>query len=67
MEGIVLGVTALAMALADGRPQDELAVMATAFTQLGDTLATIAAIRDRDSNAALAAKDEDPSPGAKSG
>ncbi|MCL2030958.1 MAG: hypothetical protein FWG93_05380 [Oscillospiraceae bacterium] len=49
MDGAVLGVSALALALAEGRTQDEVILLGAMFTQLGDTLATIAALRDRNS------------------
>lgn len=38
-----IAVSALAAALAEGKTLVELGIMATIFTQLGDTLATIAA------------------------
>ena len=45
MEGAVLGVTALAMALADGMSDDNVGVLGALFTQLGDTLTSISVIR----------------------
>ena len=42
---ITFGITALANAVADPLRDDELALAAAFFTQLGDTLATIAAQR----------------------
>lgn len=39
---LAAGVTALAAAMAEGRSGDELSLLAAVFTQLGDTLATIA-------------------------
>lgn len=39
-------ISALAAAIADGRSSEELAVLAAVFTQLGDTLTTIASVRD---------------------
>ena len=37
-------ISTLACTIANGKSQEELAVLATFFTQLGDTLATIAVI-----------------------
>ena len=42
---LVLSITALAVALADGKTPDDLALMGAAFTQLGDTLTTISTQR----------------------
>lgn len=42
---LTVSVTAPANALAEGRSQEELSLLAAALTQLGDTLATIAAQR----------------------
>ena len=43
---LTMGVTALANAIARGIPDDEaLSLLSAVFTQLGDTLATIAARR----------------------
>lgn len=39
---LIAAITAIAAALADGRDSDEIAVLGTVFTQLGDTLSTIA-------------------------
>ena len=39
----VTAVTAFALAIAEGRSQEELALLAAVFSQLGDTLNTIAA------------------------
>ena len=39
----VTAVTALALAIAEGRSQEELALLSAVFSQLGDTLNTIAA------------------------
>ena len=39
----IAAITALAAAIAEGRRADEIALIGVAFTQLGDTLATIAA------------------------
>lgn len=39
---LAAGITALAAAIAEGRSGEELSLLAAAFTQLGDTLATIA-------------------------
>lgn len=41
-----VAVTALANAIAEGLPQKELILIAATFTQLGDTLAVIAAQRE---------------------
>ena len=43
---ITVAVTALANAIALDLNNDELAVLASIFVQLGDTLATIAAVRE---------------------
>lgn len=43
---LAAAVTALAAALAEGKSDDELSLLAAVFTQLGDTLATIAVQRD---------------------
>jgi hypothetical protein len=43
---IVLSVTAAAIALSSGLDRDEIALMSAVFTQLGDTLATLAAAED---------------------
>jgi hypothetical protein len=37
-------ITTLACSIAKGKTQDEINVLATAFSQLGDTLATILAV-----------------------
>ena len=42
---LTVSVTALANALAAGRSEEELSLLATVLTQLGDTLATIAVQR----------------------
>ena len=42
---IVLAVTVAAIALAEGRSNDEVALLGAVFTQLGDTLTTIAVRR----------------------
>ena len=42
----VTAVTALALAIAEGRSQEELALLAAVFSQLGETLNTIAAHND---------------------
>ena len=42
---IVILVGALAAALAEGRTDDEIALLGAVLTQLGDSLATIAAAR----------------------
>jgi hypothetical protein len=39
----IAAITALAAAIAEGRRADEISLIGVAFTQLGDTLATIAA------------------------
>ena len=44
--GLNLTVSTLACALAEGKSQQELALLSAAFTQLGDALATIAAGND---------------------
>lgn len=43
---VTLSVTAVAEALAKNLSDEELDVIAAVFTQLGDTLATIAALRE---------------------
>jgi hypothetical protein len=40
---LIATITALAAAIAEGRDADEISVIAASLTQLGDTLATIAA------------------------
>ena len=40
---LIAAITAAAAALAEGRSADEITILGTIFTQLGDTLATIAA------------------------
>ena len=40
---LIRSITALAATLAEGRDADEIALLASIFAQLGDTLATIAA------------------------
>lgn len=40
---LIAGITAIAAAIAEGRDSEEIALIGTALTQLGDTLATIAA------------------------
>ena len=46
-QALVAAVSATALALAEGRSDDELTVMAAVLSQLGDTLATISASRTR--------------------
>ena len=46
-QSLVASVTALAAIIEEGRSDDELALLAAVFTQLGDTLATLAAARQR--------------------
>ena len=43
---IVSSITALAVALSEGRTSDELNALGNSFLQLGDTLVNIAAQRD---------------------
>lgn len=45
-EGLAASVTAAAAAIAKGKSSDELNLLGAVFTQLGDTLATIATARD---------------------
>ena len=45
-EGLVAAITAAAVAIADDRSQEQISLLGAVFTQLGDTLATIAAARD---------------------
>ena len=52
-EALVAGITALALALAEGRNSDDLALLAAAFTQLGDTLATMAIQRAKQEELAI--------------
>jgi len=42
----IFAVTALAAALAEGKSNEEIVYLGTVFTQLGDTLATIASGND---------------------
>ena len=44
---LIASVTAAAALLAEGRESDEIALLGAVFTQLGDTLVTIAATKDR--------------------
>ena len=50
-ENIVASITAIAVALSKGRSQEEISLLAAVFTQLGDTLATIASARDHQTSA----------------
>ena len=43
--GYTTAVNTVAVAIADGLTDDELALYAAVFTQIGDTLATIAVLR----------------------
>ena len=49
---IVFSITTAAMALANGLSGDEISLLSSVFTQLGDTLATISAARSMDDNSA---------------
>lgn len=42
----VTAITALAIAISNGKSTDEITLLSTYFMQIGDTLATIAATRD---------------------
>jgi len=42
----VSAVTALALAIAEGMDTDDLALLGALFTQLGDTITSIAMVRD---------------------
>ena len=44
---LAASITAVAIALADGRSDDEINVLGAAFTQLGDTLTLMGVQRDR--------------------
>lgn len=44
-EGLAVSVSALAATLSKGKSADELSLLGAVFTQLGDTLATIAAVK----------------------
>lgn len=46
-EELVAAITAVAIAIANCSTDEELPVLASAFNQLGDTIATIGAQRDR--------------------
>lgn len=46
----VYAITAAAQALAQGRSTDEVNILSAYFTQLGDTLATIAALKAESAN-----------------
>lgn len=50
-ENLAVSVNAIGVALAQGKTADELALMSAVFTQLADTLATVAAARDICENA----------------
>ncbi|ADL03461.1 DUF6774 domain-containing protein [Lacrimispora saccharolytica] len=43
---LVMFVSSLACCIAEGRSSDEIALLSTIFSQLGDTLSTITAHRD---------------------
>lgn len=45
-EGLAVSISVAATAIAKGKSIDEVNLLATVFTQLGDTLATIAATRE---------------------
>ena len=49
-EGLAASVTAAAAALSQGRSDDEISLLGALFTQLGDTLATIALARSINEN-----------------
>ena len=42
----VMSITALAIAIAEGKDEDDIELLASIFSQLGDTLATIALQKD---------------------
>lgn len=44
---LVASITAAAVAIADERSNEDIGILAAAFTQLGDTLATIVTQRSR--------------------
>jgi len=44
---LTASITAAAAMLAEGRESDEIALLGAALTQLGDTLTTIAAFKDK--------------------
>jgi len=46
--GLPVTISVLACAIADNKSSDEISLLAAIFTQLGDTLATIATQRDLD-------------------
>ena len=46
-EEIVVSVTATAVAMSKNLTSDEMLLMATVFSQLGDTLVTLATARDK--------------------
>ncbi|MCI8982159.1 MAG: hypothetical protein HFG78_07095 [Hungatella sp.] len=43
---LVMAISALACCIAEGKSSDQIAFISSVFSQLGDTLATIAAQRD---------------------
>lgn len=43
---VVASVSALSVAIAEGRSSEEISLLAAVFSQLGDTLATIAAVME---------------------
>lgn len=47
-EQLIVGITALAAALAAGHTADEIGRLGAIFTQLGDTLTTISTQKSRD-------------------
>jgi len=45
-QGVAVSVSVVATAIADGKSAEETALLGAIFTQLGDTITTIAAARD---------------------
>ncbi len=57
-ETAATAVSALAAAIANCVPPDQIDVLAAVFTQLGDTLATISVLREKQEGAALEPKND---------
>ena len=45
-DALVVAISVVAVILADGKSDEEIALMSTVFSQLGDTMATITSARD---------------------
>ena len=56
-ETAAAAVTALASALSCGRSADEIALLGTVFTQLGDTLITISTFKAQENQCGISSSD----------